>query len=1337
MRPLHFYPIWDILTIMKPLIPHFIYEQFKQHTFSGSFEAAILYVDISGFTQLTETLMRHRKDGAEVLSDALNRVFAPPITQVHTHGGFITTFAGDAFTAVFPFHPQRPNADKEIAALLHTTRFIQNFFRKHKNVHTPYGAFTMEVRIGLAAGPVTWTILNASPHHGFHFRGPAIKAATEVERYGAKGGIVADASVWPALQPYVQAQPAATGECATGGCFEILTVTPGSASRAVSVRALPPEAFPPFVARAVLDMLAGESPAEFRQVAAVFINLDIPPEDETMWPAFGAAVLNLANEYQGYFNKLDYSDKGDVMVVLFGAPVTHENDMTRAADFLLALQDIAAAWPKVRWKAGLTYGTVYAGIIGGEERCEYGAIGDVMNLSCRMMQRAQWGQIWVDEAVAKQLGDAYRLNALGAYTFKGKSAWMLVYQLLEKKTLVETFYGGRMVGREAELARLGSAIQPIFLGRFAGLISIYGEAGIGKTRLIHGLAQQMDLPRRVRWLTCPADALLRQSLNPFKYMLRSYFTPPSENPAQDNYARFNLTFDTFLQRLVERHPQAVTLHAEMARVRSILAALVDVYWPDSLYAQLEPKLRFQNTLMALKTFIQAEAMSGPVIVHIEDAQWLDEDSLALIHTLCQGMATSPIAILMSGRYQDDGGMHHFELDPHIPQQTLVLETLPATDIEAIVVQCLQGPVAPDVARLLADKTDGNPFFAEQLALNLREQGALIQCPDKTWALGQESTGEVPVTLNAVLIARLDRLSVQVRQVVQTASVLGREFETLILSEMLKDDARLPEKLHAAEEEMIWSALNEMRYLFRHALLRDAAYDMQMRTRLRAQHQLAAEAIAHVYNDDLGAHFADLAYHYDRAEMPAQAALWYRLAGEQSARQFANTEAITYLTHALDLTPESDRHQQYAVLSMREQVYDLRGEREAQRRDLDTLKALAQDAQQRAAVALSESCYADQVGDYAKATACAQQVIELARAQQLIELEAAGHLQWGRAFWRQGQYQSAQPHFEKALILSRKISNSRMEADSLRNLGNVILCMGAYEPARAYYEQALPLYRRARHKQGEGATVNNISIVMMDQGDYAGSLDYGKQALEIKQTIGDRPGVGNAQRTLGNSAYHLGDYARSAAYFEQSWQISRETGDLPGQCEDLIGLTQLACQMNDMETAYAYIQQALTIAEQAKDQHILGYALLFMGHALAGQNKHAEAEKIYLQAVSLRRQLQQPHLALEPLAGLADLALACGDIDRARAHVEEILPDLAEEALAGTREPCKIYLACYRILEKCGDPRAGVVLQSAHKMLQARAAKISDAAMRHAFLTHAPTHCEVIALWEQHCGESKE
>src|SRR5262249_19767056 len=145
--------------------------------------------------------------------------------------------------------------------------------------------------------------------------------------------------------------------------------------------------------------------------------------------------------------------------------------------------------------------------------------------------------------------------------------------------------------------------------------------------------------------------------------------------------------------------------------------------------------------------------------------------------------------------------------------------------------------------LLVEKTNGNPFFIEQLVLDLRERGLLTLY--EKYAISQPFTAEVPPSINAVLIARLDRLAVPIKAVIQTAAVLGQEFEMPVLSQMLKDDDRLPGTVKQAEAAAIWTALSESRYLFRHTLLRDAAYEMQLRTRLRELHRLAATAITQV------------------------------------------------------------------------------------------------------------------------------------------------------------------------------------------------------------------------------------------------------------------------------------------------------------------------------------------------------------------------------------------------------------------------------------------------------------------------------------------------------------
>ncbi|MBV7337688.1 hypothetical protein KFU94_57555 [Chloroflexi bacterium TSY] len=220
-------------------------------------------------------------------------------------------------------------------------------------------------------------------------------------------------------------------------------------------------------------------------------------------------------------------------------------------------------------------------------------------------------------------------------------------------------------------------------------------------------------------------------------------------------------------------------------------------------------------------------------------------------------------------------------------------------------------------------------------------------------------------MQSVLVARLDRLAQEVKQVVQTAAVLGREFSILVLSQMLRDartwtepaedggpldvqasgvqaldDQALSDRVRSAQTAAVWSALSEIRYLFRHTLLREAAYEMQLRARLRLLHQLAAEGIEKLYGDaDLGAHYPDLVYHYRQANLSDREFRYAKLAAARAATAYANEDAIEYYTRALALTPVSDLEQRFDLLVERVKLYDLLGKRSEQADDLATLAEL--------------------------------------------------------------------------------------------------------------------------------------------------------------------------------------------------------------------------------------------------------------------------------------------------------------------------------------------------------------------------------------------------------------
>jgi tetratricopeptide (TPR) repeat protein len=754
-----------------------------------------------------------------------------------------------------------------------------------------------------------------------------------------------------------------------------------------------------------------------------------------------------------------------------------------------------------------------------------------------------------------------------------------------------------------------------------------------------------------------------------------------------------------------------------------------------------------------------------VVLHLEDAQWLDEDSLAVLRELTRNVAGYPLAVLLTSRYNDDGSRIAWPIDSAVPQAAVELRALDADGVRAVAAQALGGPVGDTLATFLAAKTEGNPFFAEQLALDLRERGVL----DAALDLRPAALAEVPDSLTAVLIARLDRLTARVRAVVQTAAVLGQEFEMRLLAGMLRGDIALLDQVQQAEREAIWRALSELRYLFRHALLRDAAYAMQLRVRLRELHRLAAQVIEQIHAGELAAHAADLAFHYGRAEDTAQERRYAELAGEHAAAGYANADAAAFYSRALDLTPAADGPGRFALLLAREQIYDLQGARDAQLADLAVLAELAaqlDDPARKVEAALRQARHADVTGDYVAMIAAAQQAIALAARNQAGQ--AAGHLHWARALWYQGDYAGVQAQATRALELARAAAEPRLEADSLRILGNAAMYQGGYASARAAYEAAIQRQQALGDRQGESSTRSNLGIISWYQGDYAAAREAYEYDLQVKREIGDRYGQSLALLNLGEVAGVQGDYPSAFAYYEQALGLKRETGDRYGESVVLTSLGDVAIILGGWERARASYDQALDLtralghrqqqgwalarlglllhqqgqhddalvqAEQAQalarainDRNTLAYALTLAGHALAALARPAEAGAAYREALELRAALAQPNLAAEAQAGLARLALAGGELPAALTQVEEILRQLDGRAIEGVDEPFRVYLSCYQVLRAAGDSRAGDSLEAAYMLLRQRADRVAGSGARRDFLERVPSHRALAEAW---------
>jgi len=1358
---------------------------------------AALFADISGFTSLTEALTRALgpRRGIEELTVQINRVYDRLIAEIERFGGSVIGFAGDAMTCWFDEQGGATATPRAVACAL----ALQSAMGAFAAVSLPQGGVVaLGLKVAVASGPA-WRFVVGEPSVQLMeaLAGATVARTGAGEHLAQRGEVIVDgASAGILGDRLLIGEWRESGGERYGVVGSMLVATPAIP---------PPDDIAPDKMRlrawmlpAVYDRLLeglGEFLTELRPAVALFLNFegidyDGDPQAGVKLNRLVRAAQATVTRYGGTLLQVTIGDKGSYCYAAFGAPVSYEDNTRRAIVAALELRGLSAELPFLRpVRIGISQGVMRSGAYGGTTRRTYGVLGDEVNLAARLMQQAAPGEVLASGRVRAQAGAAFAWETLPAVQVKGKREPVPLARLLGAQTpRGDDTRDTPLVGRDTELAQLTAAIRPIFAGRFAGVMVVYGEPGMGKSRLVSEVRRRLEgAPRGQRrrfepgagWITLPADEILRRSLNPFRTFLRSYLNQDLSAGVEANTARANTVIDRLIASLARGRKQRAArtaLAAELSRTRSFLAALIDLRMPGSLYEQLDPKLRFENTLAALKTLILAESLRQPLVIHLEDAQWLDADSLAALQLMTRNVTAYPFLLLITSRYRDDGAAVELPLGENVPFQTISLNALARDGVRQVAEAVLGTPVSGELATFLLLKTGGNPFFVEQLVLDLRERELLAIAPRDgapVYILRDPAAVEVPDTINTVLIARLDRLAARVKAVVQTASVLGQEFEVRLLAGMLRHDPHVTEQIREAERETIWSALNELRYLFRHALLRDAAYAMQLRTRLLELHLLAAEAIERLHAPDLAASAADLAYHYGRAEVTPQERRYARMAGEHAAARYANADAAMFFGRALELTPEADGPGRYGLFLAREQIYDLLGDRAAQRADLVALAELARrldDPARQVEVALREARYADVTGDYPAMIAAARRAIELTQVTHNQAGETAGHLHWARALWYQGDYIGVQHEATRALELAHAAGEPRLEAESLRVLGNAAMYQGSYGDAQLAYEAALVIHRELGDRRNESATRGNLGIVSWYQGNYEAARTAYAYDLQIKRELGDRYGQSLALLNLGEVAAVEGDFLAAQEYYAEALRLKRETGDRYGQSVVLTSLGDVQLILGDWASAQASYAEALTLtgalghrqqegwalarlglllyqqgdhsaalersersltlARAINDRNTQGYALTLRGHALVALGRSAEAADAYSESLELRRALQQPNLAAESLAGLADLALSGGDLPLAGAYAAEIFDLLSGGSLEGADEPFRVYLSCYRSLRAAGDERAGPLLERARELLAARAARIMDENARRRFLEQAPSHRELLREEEE-------
>ncbi|HHS96166.1 MAG TPA: adenylate/guanylate cyclase domain-containing protein, partial [Phaeodactylibacter sp.] len=607
-----------------------------------------------------------------------------------------------------------------------------------------------------------------------------------------------------------------------------------------------------------------------------------------------------------YFKEVDFGDKGGLMPFFFGAPTSYENNVRRALEFVLNVYEQTTALQDkgLVLRAGISSGIAYAGIIGGASRSQYAILGNPVNLAARLTMKACWGQIRVDENVQKN--PSFHFEFVESIHYKGIEEPVATFLLLDKKTDSHVVFSGAMVGRDEELGALLSFVEDSFLKGKAHITYIFGEAGVGKSRLAFELKNALEKNKDFYWFACPADQILHKPFSPFLSLLKDFFEQHADNKPEQNRQNFERIFQSLLQQLTALPgEQYLSTKKELLRTKSILAAQLGIYYQGSLWSSLDAQGRYQNTLIAYKNYIEATALLKPLVLEIGDAHWYDTDSIGLLNALGKQLQDFPITFLVTSRYLDDGSkpmLFHNDILASVLTQAFDLNMLSAQAVRYFAEDKLGGATSESFHSFLMKISNGNPFYLEQILTYLQECQS-IHKQNGQWN-ADTATLSLPNSMNAVLVARIDRLSKLVKETVKAAAVIGREFELPVLSEVMMQsepnyqkkhnaDTLLKQQVQKAEEGQIWSAISELRYIFKHALLRETIYDMQLHSRLRKLHLLIGSAIEKLYAQRLEEKYVDLAFHFEKAQVIDKTVYYLEKAADFARDNFQNQQAVAF------------------------------------------------------------------------------------------------------------------------------------------------------------------------------------------------------------------------------------------------------------------------------------------------------------------------------------------------------------------------------------------------------------------------------------------------------------
>jgi len=941
-----------------------------------------------------------------------------------------------------------------------------------------------------------------------------------------------------------------------------------------------------------------------------------PEELRSMMMGCFQALAEEIRRYDGFIEKFI----GDAILAVFGAPVAHEDDPERAVQAALGMQ---ARLQQVRANAGsatagaltmrigLNTGLVVAGTIG--EGKDYGVVGDAVNVAARIQQSGAPGQVTVSEETYRSIRRSFECRPLGAVALKGKTEPIRTFEVVgpvrEQSALLQAGSSAvPLIGRNEELNQLVELFARARKGK-TQLVSLIGEAGIGKSRLLAEFLSQLDTAALLGQTTLyrsDCSALGNEAYHVFIDFFRACFALTLEDSAARARTKIVMGSD------------AIGVPSEP--IIPVVEHLLGFTEKGLHLEHLDPEQLKRQLFLAVKEICQGQCRQSPVLFIVEDFQWAAAASIELLRSLVDRVADQPLMLLLVARPTAQTGTLY---SANVASTVMRLQSLTTEDSDALLT-ALSGPLgvsfSPTLRKSVTRCAGGNPFFLEEVMHSLSETGMLIKNPQDLHCSGDEANLEIPATIQGIILSRLDGLEAGAKQLLLEAAVIGPSFEL----ELLQQVTTRPRDLQSHVETLLRADLlaesprtseRSSEYRFRNALIQEVAYNSLLKKRRATLHGYIARTLERLHQAQLDDYLSQLTHHYSLSDDQEQALHYLLRSGDKAVRVYANQDAVNYYRRALEIVNPQTNHAplKAEVLEKLADAHNALGQPEAAQKSWGAALLLYETLQQKQRV-------------------------------------AAIHRKIGLHWWGQGDREQATEHFQRGLQLLTTTPESVEAALLYQELGRLSFRTGDDEQAIEWAQKALVLGQRLGAPEVLSQASNTLGVSMARRGELEEGIAQVEESLQVALQHGLLAAACRAYTNLGMLLAAI-DRERALSYCHDGLALAKKIGDLSQQSWLYASMSSSFCSLvGDCSQGIDAAEASIALDQQLGQRNHLPIPLILLAQIYQCQDQLEESKRYYLEACTIAEESGEPQLLFPCYDGLATLYLALKNISKAEEYL---------------------------------------------------------------------------------------